>query len=359
MKITRITTTHARLPVASKGRVPLNHAAPPEGHDIIAVELHADDGSTGLGFTTTTMAGKTLAALVDQELTPLVVGEDATSPERLFNKVRTRCRSIGWGGLLARAYAAIDIALWDRQAKQVGVPLGQLLGGLRTSVRCVRGDLAPLGSDPDAVLKMARPLIEQGVLGVVVEVGGGNINEDADCVQRVRDGLGEEAWLGIRVDGRYDLATAMAMAHFYEDDVGIDWLDAPIAAGDYVGYRRLAERMEVPLALGSAFSENDDFRPILEQGSVRILRPDVLRLGGITPFLKLSAQAELYHITLVPYRLPEIGVHLACGLPNVPMVECGAWLTAAFEEPCTPVKGKLNLPSQPGHGWTLNRALVG
>ena len=70
------------------------------------------------------------------------------------------------------------------------------------------------------------------------------------------------------------------MAHFYEEDVGIDWIEFPIPIEDRIGYQRLAERMEVPLALGSSFDHRDDFRRVMEKGEIRVLRPDVLRLGN-------------------------------------------------------------------------------
>jgi L-alanine-DL-glutamate epimerase-like enolase superfamily enzyme len=110
----------------------------------------------------------------------------------------------------------------------------------------------------------------------------------------------------------------------------------------------------VPLALGSSFDDRDAFRRVLERGEVRVLRPDPLRLGGITPLLKVAALAEAYAAAVVPYRLPEVGVHLACGLPNVPMGEWGSWLAAAFAEPVTPRGGRLVPPARPGHGLDLN-----
>jgi L-alanine-DL-glutamate epimerase-like enolase superfamily enzyme len=208
-------------------------------------------------------------------------------------------------------------------------------------------------------VRAARPLVEQGVLGVAVEVGGGDVQQDADRVQQIRDGLGESAWLGVAADGRYDLGTALAMAHFYEEDVGIDWLDAPLPADDRVGYRRLAERMEVPLALGSAFDDREAFRRLLEVGEVRVLRPDPLRLGGITPLVKVALLAEAHPVAVVPYRLPEVGIHLACGLANVPMAEWGSWHAAAFAEPVTPKDGRLVPPARPGLGLELSAEAVG
>ena len=68
-------------------------------------------------------------------------------------------------------------------------------------------------------------------------------------------------------------------------------------------------------------------------GNVRVLRPDVLRLGGITPLLKVAALAEAFPAVVSPVRFPEIAVHLACGLPNVDAVEFSNWLEPLFVQP--------------------------
>lgn len=349
MKITRVQTVSLNLP-APKQRLSLTDPKKPIPAAFIGVRLHTDDGLVGIGFTTGSSSGMALTHLIDDDFAPLLFNEDPLESERHFGRAQNRFRSTGFTGLAARAYAAIDIALWDLKAKAAKLPLFKLLGGSRSGAPCFIGDLANLGGDAHQTLNAARPLLEQGVLGVVIEVGSGDMQNDADRVQQIRDGVGELAWLGISVDGRYDLATALAMAHFYEEDVGIDWLDFPIPTTDRIGYRRLAERMEVSLALGSSLDDRDDFRRLLEAGEVRVLRPDPLRMGGITPLLKIVAMAEAYAVSVVPYRLPEVGVHLACGLPNVPMAEMGSWTSAAFASPLTLTKGQLVPTDQPGLG---------
>jgi L-alanine-DL-glutamate epimerase-like enolase superfamily enzyme len=133
----------------------------------------------------------------------------------------------------------------------------------------------------------------------------------------------------------------------------VDWFEEPLPADDHDGYQRLASRLETPLAVGSTFDSLASFREVLQRGEARILRPDVLQLGGITPFLKVAALAEAYHVTVAPYRLPEIGIHLACGLPNVQAVEYVSWLAPTFEEPVRIEKGQLAPRNVPGLGLNL------
>lgn len=357
MNITRVETSLLAVP-APRRRVSLTDPRPAAGAEVLVVRLHTDTDHVGLGFTFAPTAGRAMKHLVDTNLAPVVIGEDPVGSEGLFARALAAGRGVGWAGLFARAYAAIDLAVWDLKGKAVGLPLHRLIGGARPTASYFVGDLAAPGSDAAETIRSAKPWLDRGALGVSVEVGGGDVQQDADRVQQIRDGLGESAWLGIAVEGRYDLGTALAMAHFYEEDVGIDWIDFPIPVEDRVGYQRLAERMEVALALGSSFADRDDFRRALDRGEARVLRPDVFRLGGITPLLKVAALADAFPVTVVPYRAPEIGVHLACGLPNVPMAEWGSGFSPLFAETFSPTGGKLVPPDRPGLGIELNDEAV-
>ncbi len=355
MFIESIDCSHLKVPFRYEGRLNLRGTLTLPGFfSFITVRITCSDGSQGLGFTRSSLAGEAIAQMIRGPIADSVLKENPLEYDRLFHRVEKRFHGVGFHGLVARAYAAVDIALWDLRGKISNLPLFRMLGGSRPSASVYLGNAATSGKDPQETLHIAKPLVEQGVLGLNIEVGGGNIQHDADRVQQIRDGLGDEAWLAIDVEGRYDLGTALAMAHFYEEDIGIDRYEYPLPTEDAKGYQRLAERMEVPLAIGSSFDRRQDFRQVLECGNVRVLRPDVLRLGGISPFLKIAALAEGYPVIISPVRLPEIGVHLACGLSNVDAVEFTNLLDPLFEQPLCIEKGKLTPTSAPGHGFELH-----
>src|SRR5262249_6898321 len=158
---------------------------------------------------------------------------------RLLAKAETRFRGAGFAGLVARAYSAIDIALWDAKAKSAGVPLFKLLGGVRSAADYFVSDIAVSGREAAEVVKLAKPLLKQGATGVRVEIGSGDVQADADRVREISEGLGDDAWVGVAADGRFDLGTAQALAHFFAD-IGIDWFEDPIPASDEIGYAKLA-----------------------------------------------------------------------------------------------------------------------
>ncbi|WP_020474074.1 mandelate racemase/muconate lactonizing enzyme family protein [Zavarzinella formosa] len=353
MKITRLETFHIRLPVAA-GKVSLNRVGKTLRTDAVAVIVHTDGDLTGIGVTLTTTAGAAVKNLIDNDLSALVVDQDPRMPEGIFQKVSASVRLVGWAGLIARAYAAIDLALWDLKAKAAGMPLCVLLGGNRPAGSFTVSGMADIGTDAATTCKIVKPLMADGAVGVIADVGSGDVQQDADRVQQIRDTLGEDAWLGVRCDGRYDLQTALAMAHFYEEDVGIDWIETPLPPDDRHGYLRLAERMEVPLAVGGSFAEVSEFREVLESGIARVLRPDLLRLGGLTPLLKVCRLAEAFPVNVVPTRFPEVALHLAGGLSNVPMVEWTTTLSPILNNPPRPLGGKFTPSVEPGHGLELN-----
>lgn len=355
MKLTRITSDHIRVPLAKSGRVSLSDPKPnvQEAVDLVLVRLETDTGLAGIGFTHLLGPGAAaVRSLIDAELTSLVLADDPRETDRLFAKAESHFRAVGFAGLMARAYSAIDIALWDLKAKAADVPLFKLLGGARSSADFFVSDIAACGRDAAEVVKLAKPLLKQGATGVRLTIGGGDVQADANRVREISDGLGDDAWVGVSADGRFDLGTAQALAHFFED-IGIDWFEDPIPASDEIGYAKLAGLMETPLAVGSTLSSRDAFFRIIRAGHVRTIRPDVCRLGGITPFLKVAAVAEAFHVAVSPVRMPEVGVHLACGLGVVPHVDSVSWFKDVFADGPKIEGGKIVPSPEAGLGLTV------
>ena len=194
-------------------------------------------------------------------------------------------------------------------------------------------------------------------MGIKVRVGAAP-EADAERLSRVREALGEDIWLGVDASQRYDYGTALSMGHFFAEEIGADWFEEPISCEDVAGHARLAERLEVPIAVGQSLLGLDEFRSYLEQGAADVLQPDVTRLGGLTPWLKVAALAELHHRPLACHLPPEVGVHLACGLPHVRAVEYLPWLAPAFVEPPAVVQGQLVPPRRPGLGLEIRADAV-
>jgi L-alanine-DL-glutamate epimerase-like enolase superfamily enzyme len=320
MRITRITVVQDSLPTAKAGRVSLTEPARKPAERIV-VSVETDAGVTGAGFTLVNGTGTSaVKAVLEHDLIPRLIEADPRQTDVLYSKAKAACESIGFAGIAARAYAAIDIALWDIKAKASGQSLGELLGGVRKDVPFFVSDTGGPTRSADEIVRLAKPWIAKGAKGIRVEVGSGDVQSDADRVRHISDELGDDCWVGVSAEGRFDLATTLALAHFF-DDIGIGWFEYPLPLTDRNGYDRLADRMETILAAGSSCDSLAELVELAKAGAVRVLRPDPLRLGGITPLIKLAAVAEACHCTMVPVRLPEIAEPLAMGLSVIPQIE--------------------------------------
>ncbi len=318
--------------------------------DLILVKLETQAGHSGLGMTYTLCGGtQAVLALLRDDLAPLVIGEDALAHEKLFAKAHALGHILGWSGLLKRAYAAIDLALWDLKGQVTGLPVHRLLGAGKMSASVVVSGVAGLGVPIKEVTRTLKKHLGDGkIMGVLVQLGTGDPDADIERVHQIREAIGSSVWLGVTAEERYEPAIALAVGQYLAEEYGIDWLESPIAASNFDGHRRLAEQLDVPIAAGASLAELADFERLLHHG-VRVLRPDVLRLGGVTPWLKVDALAERHDIPVVPYRLPEIGLHLACGLQGVPFVEDVPWFSELLLGPEF-VERRLTPADRPGWG---------
>jgi L-alanine-DL-glutamate epimerase-like enolase superfamily enzyme len=209
----------------------------------------------------------------------------------------------------------------------------------------------------EEIVEASRPYLDQGMMGIKVKVGG-NPADDADRLTRLRELLGDDVWLAVDANERYDYGTALAMGHFFEEEIGCDWFEEPLLCDDVEGHARLAAKLEIPLAAGEMLNSRAEFADYQQHRCLAVWQPDVTRLGGITNWLKVAAFAEQSQRPLSPHLLPEIGVHLACGLPHVTSVEYMPWLSPLFMHELHFDKGRLVPPPRAGLGLEVDLDVV-
>jgi L-alanine-DL-glutamate epimerase-like enolase superfamily enzyme len=359
MRITRVESQLLHVPFARPRASPAEASAGRLNHVVVLlVQLDTDAGLRGLGFAYALQgSGRALLAVAEDDLAPIVLGEDPLDHERLAAKVYWRLQTVGRRGLVQQAYSAFDLALWDLKGKAARLPLYKLLGGAREAAPCYGSDTAWLWMSPEQILDASRPYLDQGLMGIKVKVGA-DPEADADRLTKLREALGDDVWLAVDANERYDYATALAMGHFFEDEVGADWFEEPILCEDIEGHARLASKLEIPLAGGEMLFGLDEFLAYLNRDALAVVQPDVTRLGGLTGWLKVAALADRHHKPLSPHLLPEVGVHLACGLPGVTSVEYMPWLFPLYRNPPLFDNGRLVPPPGPGLGLEIDPEAV-
>jgi L-alanine-DL-glutamate epimerase-like enolase superfamily enzyme len=117
----------------------------------------------------------------------------------------------------------------------------------------------------------------------------------------------------------------------------------------------VATALATPLAAGEYVYGSVPFRHMLEARSVDIVMIDVLRVGGITQWLKIAGMAQAFNLPVVSHLMPELHVHLIAAIPNGLTVEYMPWSSRLFEEVPQPIEGELQVPDKPGLGLKFDR----
>ncbi|MBL6598845.1 MAG: mandelate racemase/muconate lactonizing enzyme family protein [Alphaproteobacteria bacterium] len=330
---------------------------------VVALRLRTDAGIEGIAVTF--YGGKMTGSLrvAVEELAALTISEDPLRIEAVIAKlVNGTGDSCGPGGIFTLALSAIDIALWDIKGKALEQPLWKLLGGHRDRVPTYASGALRRGLTDDQAQLAAQTLVDKGFTEMKTQMALPGNPAPADEERRVRvirDVIGPDIKLMCDINQRWRPEQAIDLGHRVED-VGLFWLEDVTAHDDYQGLARVTAALKTPIAGGEYVWGIKPFRQMLEARSVDIVMVDILRAGGVTPWMKIAGMAEAFNLPIVSHVMPEILVHLVAACPNGLTVEYMPWMIPLYKE--TPVieDGHLVLPSGPGLGLEFDeKALAG
>ena len=124
------------------------------------------------------------------------------------------------------------------------------------------------------------------------------------------------------------------------------------------GLARVTAALSTPVAGGEYVWGIVPFRHMVEARSVDVVMIDLVRVGGITQWLKVAGMAEVFNLPVVSHLIPEVHVHLIGAIPNGLTVEYMPWLAPLFEEVPEQQNGELVMPAAPGLGLKFNKATL-
>ena len=354
MRIEAIETRLARLPLPGGA---WRDAIQDVTHiEIIVTDVTSDTGLTGTGFSYTGgVSGRTLRTMLEHDIAPYVIGQPA-APRGLWHKCWHHLHNMGGGGVTTTALAALDIALWDLAAKDADKSLVALLGPCRERILAYASGINLNKSEAELV-EQVRGWRAAGFKAFKIKVGKPEIEEDVERLTRVRAIAGR---LPVMVDANqgWDLGTA-ARAITALEPLSPHWVEEPLLADDVEAHAQLRRRVRTPLAIGENVYTLQQFSHFLARGACDYVQADVVRVGGITPYLEIAALARAFGLPLAPHFMMELSGQLLCCLPNAHILESidGGSLTdlKALSEPIRISDGWFTPPERPGHGIVFDR----
>ena len=183
--------------------------------------------------------------------------------------------------------------------------------------------------------------------------------KEVERMRRVREAIGPDIKLMCDINQRWRPEQAIDIGKRVEDaGVGLFWLEDVTTADDFPGLARVTAALSTPVAGGEYVWGIVPFRHMVEQHSVDIVMIDLVRVGGITQWLKVAGMAEAFNLPVVSHLIPEVHVHLIGAVPNGLTVEYMPWLMRLFEEVPRPQNGELVMPTAPGLGLKFDQATL-
>lgn len=321
--------------------------------EFLTVELTTDTEIVGTGLTYTVgVGGSAIKALLEDYCVSLVKGLDALCSERAWTLLWEHLHRTGSGGLNTLAIAGVDTAIWDIVAKTRHLPLYQALGGSHRALPAYASGI-DLHLEPDELRGNLQMYVDQGYRGTKIKVGCPTIDQDVARVATARETLGGDHLLLLDANQGWDLQEAQRRLKAFEEFRPY-WIEEPLIAEDIEGHARLRRVTDVPIAVGESLYTSYQFLAYLRAEAADIFQPDVARVGGITPWLKIAHLCEAWNRPVCAHYLRELSAHLHCAVPNSLIIEevLGGSLTdmGLLRRPM-PISNGLAEPSiLPGHG---------
>jgi mandelate racemase len=328
-------------------RPPLETASATIGSaPLVLVDLLTEEGITGrsYAFCYTPLALAPMARLVSN-LGALIEG-DAVAPLAIEEKLQGRFRLLGPQGLTGLAMAAIDVAAWDALAKACDLPLVEVLGG---EARPIPAYASLRAMDIEAVAEEAQRSVGSGFEAVKVRIGHPDVRADVEVVRAVRSAIGKGVDLMVDYNQILSVPEAIGRARVLDDD-GLYWIEEPTRADDFAGHARISREARTPIQIGENWWGPHDIAKSLEAGASDFAMPDVMKIGGISGWLRAVALAEAGGMPVSSHLFPEVSAHLLAITPTRDRLEYLDLAGPILQEPLKIEEGHAVIPATSGNG---------
>lgn len=330
---------------------------------LVLVRIRCADGIQGWGEATTIgglaygeESPESIKANIDTHLAPLLIGMDATSPAKAMAKVRKAIQ----GNRFAKC--ALETALLDAQARRLGVPLSELLGGrvrdaLPVAWTLASGDTAKDIAEAEHMLEIRRHRIFK------LKIGLRSVDDDVAHVLAIKRALGDRASVRVDVNQAWSETDAVRGIARLEAG-GVDLIEQPVKAHHAAALARLARRFDVAIMADEALHGPVDALALARMDAADVYAVKIAQSGGLMPALEVASIARLAGVGLYGGTMLEGGIGTAATAHLCATFAELAWDTELFgplllteevlREPLVYRDFELQVPTGPGLGVDID-----
>ena len=324
---------------------------------LILIDLYTNEGVVGHSYLEPYLKQSVRYIVPALEDLAEAAKDQPLAPFDCYRRAIGSLHLVGREGVSLIATSGLDMAVWDALAKAAGMPLAVFLGGTVGPVPAYNSNglwltpLATLAAEASALVA------EGGFTGLKLRLGREKLADDLAAIAAVRDAVGATVKLMCDFNQGLSLGDALVRCHAL-DDQGLYWFEEPTTYDNIPGYAQLTRELKTPVQLGENFYGPRLLYQAVLAGAGDYVMPDLMRIGGVTGWLRAAAITSAAGIPMSTHLYPEIAAHLMRVTDTAHWLEWQDWADPILSEPFQIKDGHLMVPDKPGQGIEWNEKAI-
>jgi L-alanine-DL-glutamate epimerase-like enolase superfamily enzyme len=337
------------------------------------VRITTEDGIVGYGEASPMQGGLHSLGIVERDLAPALIGEDPLDHAVLYDRLLHENIKQGPEGALTGALAAIDLALWDIKGKLLDLPVYKLLGGAwKTELPFYSSIGGNVRRSVDETVKAVEARwTAENPAAIKIRWDGARHRQDEDIpgdiakARAVRKLVGDDFPLAFDANNQYSVGGAIRVGRELEE-LGYIWFEEPVQHYHVKAMGEVAQRLDITVSAGEQTYTTQALVDLINAG-VRMVQPDIVKMGGITGLMQCAAICFAHSVELVPHQTQPGFAHaanlhvVATLMHNTKPAEysdASGRMDAGFKNSIRPENGRFKVPSRPGLGLEVDEDAI-
>lgn len=321
---------------------------------LVLVDLVTEEGIKGCAyvFCYTSVALQPVAHLVRS--LGQMLRHDVVAPAAIERKLQRSFRLLGPQGLTGIAMSGVDMAAWDALAKSADMPLARLLGGEPHPIPAYASYFmnGVAGAEKDAEEALAG-----GFRALKIKIGYPDLATDIQAIREVRRVSGDDVVLMVDYNQCLTVPEAVARVRALDDE-GVYWIEEPTIADDFAGHAKIAREASTAIQIGENWWGPHDMAKSIAAGASDLAMPDVMKIGGVTGWMRAASLAETSGLPVSSHIFQEISAQLLAVTPTCDWLEYMDLAGPILQQPLVLQDGCAKASDEPGIGVSWDEGAI-